>query len=56
MNTISGWLVVLLCALSCQQNSVQTELRVGLSQNTAPQKQGNTLHFETKLFRVAGAG
>ncbi|EGM77429.1 extracellular solute-binding protein, family 3 [Rheinheimera sp. A13L] len=51
MNKISGWLVVLLCSFPCLASSVQTELRVGLSQNTAPQKQGNTLHFETELFR-----
>lgn len=51
MNKINGWLVVLLCSFPCLASSVQTELRVGLSQNTAPQKQGNTLHFETELFR-----
>ncbi|HJS14367.1 substrate-binding periplasmic protein [Rheinheimera sp.] len=50
MKSWSSWLL-LLCALSAQANEFPAELRVGLSQNAAPQKQGNTIHFEAELFR-----
>lgn len=42
--------VILMMVLSCGCVAAQT-VRVGLSQNTAPEKQGNTLHFESELLR-----
>lgn len=51
MRSLSGWLLLLLCALPALANERQTELRVGLSQNAVPEKHGNTIHFEAELFR-----
>lgn len=51
MKILYGWLVVLVCALPLLAEATGATLRVGLSQNTAPQKHGNTIHFEVELFR-----
>lgn len=51
MRGLSGWLLILWCSVPVVAAELQTELRVGLSQNAVPEKQGNTIHFETELFR-----
>lgn len=48
-NLISG--LVMLCWACVLAASEPRVLRVGLSQNAAPERQGNTIHFEAELFR-----
>lgn len=51
MKGLSSWLLLMCCSLSALADVSPVELRVGLSQNALPQKQGNTIQFESELFR-----
>lgn len=51
MQAVCVLLLILCCNFACMATPTQAPLRVGLSQNVAPEKQGNTIQFETELFR-----
>ena len=51
MHTLPGLLLLLCCSFTSVASEGEAPLLVGLSQNSAPEKQGKTIQFETELFR-----
>lgn len=51
MHALSALLLILCCSFASVASQSKAPLLVGLSQNSVPQKQGNTIQFETELFR-----
>ncbi len=51
MQAVCVLLFMFCCSVACMAVPSPAPLRVGLSQNSAPEKQGNTIQFETELFR-----
>jgi polar amino acid transport system substrate-binding protein len=51
MNSLISGFLLMFCVLPVLAQAQQPEIRVGLSQNVAPKKQGNTIQFESELIR-----
>ena len=49
MQAVCALLLILCCNFACM--ATPAPIRVGLSQNLPPDKQGKTIQFETELFR-----